>query len=102
MVRTLRLGPGERRKLDQPAEVEDSAAVPPTPPEVSSLRRCWAELLRRVDEIDPLLCPKCGSQMKAIAFITEPQVIRGILDHLKKKARNKRAPPVPAADRDDD
>jgi hypothetical protein len=88
---------GKRRKLGQPAEAEGSAAVDPTPSEVSSLRRCWAELLRRVYEVDPLLCPKCGSQMKVIAFITEPQVIRRILDHLKKKGRSKRAPPVPAA-----
>ncbi len=35
--------------------------------------------------------------MKVIAFITEPQVIRRILDHLKKKGRSQRAPPVPAA-----
>ncbi len=48
-------------------------------------------------EVDPLVCPKCGSQMKVIAFITEPRVIRRILDHLKKKAHSKRAPPTPAA-----
>ncbi len=29
--------------------------------------------------------------MKVIAFITEPQVIRRILDHLKKKGRSQRA-----------
>jgi len=34
--------------------------------------------------------------MKVIPFITEPQVIRRILDHLKKKGRSQRAPPVPA------
>ena len=54
-------------------------------------------MLRRVYEVDPLLCPKCGSQMKVIAFITEPQVIRRILDHLEKKGRSQRAPPMPAA-----
>ena len=54
-------------------------------------------MLRRVYEVDPLLCPKCGSQMKVIAFITEPDLIRRIVDCLKKKGRTQRAPPAPAA-----
>ena len=86
---------GKRRKLDQPAEAEGSAAADPTPSEVSGLRRCWAELLRRVYEVDPLICPKCGGEMRVISFITEFQVIRRILDHLEKKGRSQRAPPVP-------
>ena len=34
-------------------------------------------------EIDPLACPKCGGQMKVIAFIEPPQgaVIEKILRH---------------------
>ena len=32
-------------------------------------RMRWAELIRRVYEVDPLLCPKCGGTMKVIAFI---------------------------------
>ena len=31
---------------------------------------------------DPLTCPRCGGQMKIISFITDPQVIRHILEHL--------------------
>ena len=30
----------------------------------------------------PFCCPRCGGQMKIISFITEPQVIRHILEHL--------------------
>jgi hypothetical protein len=30
-------------------------------------------LIKRVYEIDPLACPKCGGQMKVIAFIETPQ-----------------------------
>ena len=50
---------GKRRKAGQTAEKDSSAAAQtePTPSEVSSLRRRWAELLRRVYEVDPLLCP---------------------------------------------
>jgi len=33
----------------------------------------WAMLIKRVYEIDPLGCPKCGGQMKVIAFIEPPQ-----------------------------
>jgi hypothetical protein len=43
-------------------------------------------------EVDPLTCQQCGSQMKIRAFITEPSVVRRILDHLDSKPRQ-RAPP---------
>ena len=39
-------------------------------------------LLARNSEVLPLLCPKCGGEMKIIAFITEAMVIREILGHL--------------------
>ena len=44
----------------------------------------WAELIRRVFEVDPLACPECAGEMKVIAFITERQsdVIEKILTHL--------------------
>jgi len=73
-----------------PAETE-AATV-----ELRSARRRWAELLRRVYEIDPLVCPKCGGEMRVIGFITEPTTIRRILDHLKAKARAQRGPPASA------
>jgi hypothetical protein len=38
--------------------------------------------LARIYEVFPLLCPKCGGEMRVIAFISEPLVIRDILDHL--------------------
>ncbi len=46
--------------------------------ELSSARRRWTELLRRVYEIDPLVRPKCGGEMRVIGFITEPTTIRRI------------------------
>ncbi len=42
----------------------------------------WALLLARIYEVLPLVCPKCGGEMKIIAFITEAAVIREILGHL--------------------
>jgi hypothetical protein len=57
-----------------------------------TLRRRWANLIRRVFQTDPLICQKCGGKMRVVSFITEPNVIRQILDHLEK--RNSRDPPV--------
>ena len=39
-------------------------------------RREWARLIRRVYEVDPLVCPKCGGEMKIISVILEHKVIR--------------------------
>jgi hypothetical protein len=57
---------------------------------VDARRRAWARLLAKVYEIDPLVCPKCGWEMKVIAVIQEPVEIRDILAHLVKTGR---APP---------
>jgi len=53
----------------------------------------WAELLRRIYEVDPLRCPACGAQMRIIAVIMEPKVIDRILAHLRRKGRDPRAGP---------
>ena len=37
-------------------------------------------LIRRVYEVDPLLC-RCGERMRVVGFITQAPVIRNILDH---------------------
>jgi hypothetical protein len=57
------------------------------------LRRRWADLIRRVYEIDPLICPRCGARMRIIAFITDLDEIHKILAHLHRTGRDPRAPP---------
>lgn len=42
----------------------------------------WAALLRRVLDVDALACPKCNVPMVVLAFITDPHVVKRILDHL--------------------
>jgi hypothetical protein len=42
----------------------------------------WAELLKRVFEIDVLTCPWCGGKRRLIALITDGAVVRRILEHL--------------------
>ncbi|MCJ7563711.1 MAG: hypothetical protein MUP52_03870 [Candidatus Aminicenantes bacterium] len=43
----------------------------------------WAAMIRKVYEVDPMVCPKCGSTIKVIAFITDFQAVDCIIDHLK-------------------
>jgi hypothetical protein len=45
-------------------------------------KRAWARLGKQVYEVDPLICPHCGSAMRVIAFIEQPAVIEKILIHL--------------------
>jgi len=47
-------------------------------------RRSWARLIQKVYEVDPLICPKCGSEMKVIAIITNLQEVDKILECLKR------------------
>jgi putative transposase len=75
------------------SEEKQRLAVPvvhPAAPEVAideavqrkAARMVWAMPIARIYEVFPLTCPKCGSQMKIIAFIPEGAAIREILDHL--------------------
>jgi hypothetical protein len=45
------------------------------------------KLIRRVYEIDPLLCPFCGAEMKILAFITDFATARAIRRSLKLPAQ---------------
>jgi hypothetical protein len=47
-------------------------------------RRSWARLIQKVYEVDPLVCPKCGSEMKVVAVITVPSEVNKILECLKR------------------
>ena len=45
-------------------------------------REEWGEMIRKVYEVDALLCPQCGGTMKVIAFITDYEAVDRIIDHL--------------------
>ena len=61
-------------------------------------RRAWARLIARIYEVDPLVCPRCGEELRIVALITDPRVIDRILAH--REARGicspfqSRAPPA--------
>jgi hypothetical protein len=52
----------------------------------------WAQRLKRVFNIDVLICPKCGGDAKMIACIEDQAVIDKILQHLQ--AKNALPPPT--------
>ena len=51
-----------------------------------SFRKSWARLIAKVYEVDPLLCPKCGSKggggMKIVKFVTTEDEVYSTLDAL--------------------
>jgi hypothetical protein len=65
-----------------------------------AVRRRWAQLIRRIYEVDPLVCLRCGGPMRIIAFITEPKVIGKILKHFADKGIDARSPPGAPNDAD--
>ena len=42
----------------------------------------WRELIKKVWEADPLLCPRCQKEMRIISLIDDQAVIERILRHL--------------------
>jgi hypothetical protein len=78
---------GEANTEPPPSEADEQAPL--------KVRRSWARLIRKVYEVDPLLCPRCGGTMRVIAVIEQPAVVRQILDHLGIAVRSnaERSPP---------
>jgi len=54
-------------------------------------------MIRKIYEVDPLTCPRCGGEMKVVSFLTEPVVVDRIIDHLKLVFVAERPPPPQAA-----
>jgi hypothetical protein len=84
----------------QPSTVPVSPAAIEEELSRAAARRRWAALIKRVYEVDPLRCPKCGGEMLVIAFIERRQrdVIRKILEHCglwEEPRAPARAPPTP-------
>jgi hypothetical protein len=96
---------GERRRMLEASMVEErrqariAVEEQPDPAFANAVRSAWARLIRKVYEVDPLICPHCGGVMRFLAVIEEAPVIERILRHIK--AWNPR-PPLRAPPVDDD
>jgi hypothetical protein len=51
-------------------------------------------MIRKVHEVDPIICPKCGSSLKVFAFITDYPAVDRIIDHLKLRFAAEKPPPI--------
>jgi len=52
----------------------------------------WATLLKRVHKVDILDCPRCHGRLKLLAAISDPPIVKKILEHLQLPSE----PPCPA------
>ena len=57
-------------------------------------RYVWALLLACIYKVLPLVCPKCGGEMRIIAFINDGPGIREILGHLGEPTSAPRIAPA--------
>ena len=51
-------------------------------------------MIKKVFQVDPLICPRCGFRMRVLSCIEDPPVVRRILDHLGLGDAHIRAPPA--------
>src|SRR3989338_11437748 len=67
-----------------------------------SCRKRWAALIRKIYEVDPLVCPQCGAMMKhvpecfcqgIVSAIEDDIAIHKILSHLGLLNSRNRSPP---------
>jgi hypothetical protein len=88
---------GKRKKAGVDLQTADDIEAPEElSPAQAARRKSWARLIRRVYEVDPLICAKCGGEMCVVSIITDPPVIDHILEHLAARDRTGRPPPSPA------
>ena len=72
--------PARRGKVKNPRSLDENQ----TPAERRAAMT-WAQRLKRVFDIDIETCSKCGGDVRIIASIEDPEVIRKILAHLDEK-----------------
>jgi hypothetical protein len=91
-----------RATLERPDHAAQACAAAQDSESATETRRTWARLLRKVFEIDPLLC-SCAAGMRMVSIITDPRIVDRIPRHLRSErssARDpfeSRAPPQAAA-----
>jgi hypothetical protein len=78
-----------RREVDpsSPLIIADDQHIP---------SRDWAQMIKEVYEVDPLICPSCGGQMRIVAFIEDHNAIDRIIRHLKLSFSAECPPPQQA------
>jgi len=83
--------------------------IQPATKQQAAYSKNWAMLIKKVWEVDPLICSKCGSEMKVISVLNDLQVVRRILEHIGewrglpewKPAKSRGSPAEPEMEDDD-
>ncbi len=57
------------------------------------INRSWARPIRKIYEVDPLTCPRCGGDMRIIAPLEDYKIVKKILDYLKIYEFERKRPP---------
>ena len=65
-------------------------------PAQSRAAMTWAQRLKRVFNIDIQTCSQCGGNVRVIACIEDPAVIKKILEHLEQRTESVKRTPHPA------
>jgi hypothetical protein len=78
---------GKRRKAKQAGETSQAPCRQDDDEFTRRARLTWAKLIRRVYEVDPLLCPFCGAEMRVLAFILDFGAARAIRMSLELPAQ---------------
>ena len=65
---------GSEKPSEPPSELIETTSEPAS--------QYWAQWIKKVYEVDPLLCPHCGSEMKIVAIIHDPKEIKKLTTHL--------------------
>ena len=83
------------------AELGDNA-VKETTLSQKEFRKTWAILIKKIYEVDPLICPKCQTQMKVVSIVVDDYVIKNTLDFYEIKTKGiGRGPPGQSKDFED-
>jgi hypothetical protein len=79
-----------------PRPLHDARVDSADPFEVAAHHRLpWGDLLKKVFAVDVFVCAHCGARCRVLAAITDPEVVRTILEHVGLPARG--PPLTPAA-----
>ena len=77
----------EKPQEEQSHTTDQCAVISPSKKACAS---SWARLIAKIYEAAPFVCPRCGSEMKILAVITDTHEVKKILKHLVKTGK---APP---------
>ena len=75
----------QKKKSIDNSDSESATTIIPCSLEPKSIRKAsksWAALIKRVFEVDPLICPKCSGTMRIVSFITNSNEVNRLLKNL--------------------